>query len=397
MLSFLNLFTRQVNMESIYKQVYDSLEKQGMYYACIMEHYVEDDRNFIIFTNDSKLYRLYYTVFNDIVTLGKIQRVDIEFVEVSDNEQPEPQMSDVRNLVLRRNNKGQLILSMIACSSTLNRIGTIETRKMFDYLEQNYSKQKQRAYFTFFHLGEALKFGEIQEVFRYGDFLLVSGVVDETTFVGQNLQTALSKQDDWGVSIGFYALDRKFEKIGGVDVEINDAAELIECSLLKENTAASYFTGVQLMGFTRDEAKRQLLDLAGEGAEDQIEALLKVADVRQRTIEQEQLVTRSQEVEQPVVEAVELEQKEISIDDDVIAEIVSKVIASLPENVAIRSLTEELNLVKSQLEQLKEHEASKPVSERMKTVANEVPEVENKDYNSIVSDRISQLRIKRGK
>lgn len=350
--------SRELTQDQFFTQMYGALETRSEFtYPYILEYMRSGDGDYIVVTDNGKLYRMSVGVTDDTVVLGDPVEVQVQYVEVP---------ASRSRAFVRRDANGMLKFYGIASSAVLNRVGEIDSTKFFDHIEENYENQEEPAYMTFLHLGETFRFGEVKKVFRYEKFLIIAGDVDESTVIGSRIAEQLGENPDneWGISIGFRATEEPERvRIGGTEILVFNRGTLIECSLLKENSAASYFTTIasvrsENMGFTREKAKEALLEFLGADAESDVEGLLDEANVRNRKIEDEGMITRDAEieteevVEEPVEEVVE---EEVSL--EITEEIIDAIAAKVAEKITVPAfddsgLVAELEAARSRLEEL---------------------------------------------
>lgn len=340
---FINYLLRKTSEDTIkrdltYGSYYDMIYQQ-LYtifdYPYIMEFMkAENGTDYAVVNDDGKLWKVPVTASNDEVTIGEPVQVKIDFPEVTS-----------RGMVFR-DSSGQLKFTSISSAATLNRSGDIDSRDLFDDMERNFEEYSKDAYLQFYHLGEALKFGQIRGCFRLGNLFLTYGDVDESNPLGKAAETRFA-EDKWGVSIGFMPLDKpeKLALTREITVDVYKKGYLVEVSVLRESDAASYFTnimghkienGVKRMADAKKVAE-VLRDFLGEGSEEYIEQVLADAKVRERTIEEKKMITRSTEVEEEKeVEAeaeTEVANSEIEIDDELVSKIADKVTLLLGERI----------------------------------------------------------------
>jgi hypothetical protein len=358
---------RELTNDQFFTQIYEALEtSSGFDYPYLLEYMRSEQGDYIVVTDNGKLYRLGVDYANDSVTLSEPTEVAIEYVEVP---------AERSRTFVRRNADGQLYFYGIAAAAVLNRVAELDTTALFDSFEEAYEDQEDKAYLTFYHLGEAVRFGTVEKVFRYEKFLIISGLVDETTTIGSRIAEKLGDNSDgvWGISIGFRITEEpEVIRIGNTEISTFNRGILIECSLLKENAAASYFTTISSlrsgnMGYDRDRAKKALLEFLGTEAEDEVESLLDDANVRSRKIEDEKMITRDGDpepepevvVEEPVVEEEAPEEVELEITEEIIDAIAIKVAEKITVPVFDSSeLVAELETARARIDELTERLAS---------------------------------------
>lgn len=321
--------SRDLDFGSLHSAILDGLYDLDYEYPYVIDVMQGSDGMYFVFASGAKLYRADYSIdSNDVVKIEKVQQVKLDYPVVEDESGENRAIKPV--LRVFRDADGQLKFLAIAASAVLNRVGEIDTTMLFDSFEEEF-KERDNPYLSFLHLGEVFSFGTVQGVFRLDSLLFAFGDIDEQTILGKVAEERFST-GEWGLSIGFIPTEQpKLIEVGGTKIRTFNKGYLVEISVLKEEIAAAYFTTIlnvereiNRMGKNRDQAKEALLEFAGEDAEDEVEALLDQAKLRERQIHDEGMITReteektSESPEEAAEEAAEAEEE--TVETEVVAE-----------------------------------------------------------------------------
>jgi len=142
------------------------------------------------------------------------------------------------------------LLSCIACTAVLNRVGEIDSRQLFDSFILRQKVSGDMPDLLFYHVQDipALKLGKVIRTLRDGYNYIAIAEIDPKNRLAQMFASSIELEPDyWGISIG-YRPEGKPELLrtkNGVVEVFNDGFNH-EISLLPEAHAASYFTKVGL-------------------------------------------------------------------------------------------------------------------------------------------------------
>lgn len=203
---------------------------------------------FVVLVNDGKVYRAPITVDGPTATLGSPEQVTFDFKPTATTTEAEPETETVRGVHIARQTDGRYRWYGISGAAVLNRSGEIDTRALFDSMEAEFINQQARGEVVtrqFCHCGEAFRTGVVDWVAREGNFLLTSGVYDDTPLARAEVAARLANPDYWGDSIGFTAQADSVERVevsDGITIPAYTSGILREVSTLPEKIAASHFT-----------------------------------------------------------------------------------------------------------------------------------------------------------
>lgn len=384
---------RALTTDTLIQKIYRKIDKlEGFDYCYIMELMHEETRSYVVFSSMGKLYKTYFRVSGNEVDIESPVEVMVDYPEVTSR------------ISVFRSADSKLKFIAHAGTAVLNKDGEIDTTSLFDSLEENFDND---AYLTFRHLGNSLRFGDIQGVFRIGHVFHAYGEIDETHFLGKVAEERFS-EGGWGLSIAFKPeTEPELLDFGDVQIRAYTSGKLKEISVLREKEACHYFTNivsigdVNRMGISRDQAKKKLLEFAGEGASDLIEKALDETELRERKIEEEGLIARSadEKQEDALVEDEKVEDKkeeqekiDIQVGDDLVDLIVAKVEEKLAQRFSdIFAKLETVESVATKARELVEKEVSR-VKEEMK----DVRRTDEEKIEDIINDRPAGTQIRIG-
>jgi hypothetical protein len=195
---------RAVNIGAIWTAVQNHLNENGTEdeygdmrsSGYVLDIYAEEAGVFAIITrNDGKLYKVPVTIDADSqVTFGEEQLVVMDFKPVT-----------ARSITVKRQADGQVRwFAMPACTAVLNRVGEIDSRKLFDsfvaHIERDGGTYPE---LDFFHLGEQLILGKADWVARDEYSYCASGLFEDTEIGRAAAQSIEEHPEYWGLSIAY--------------------------------------------------------------------------------------------------------------------------------------------------------------------------------------------------
>lgn len=148
--------------------------------------------------------------------------------------------------------QSKTLLTCIACTAVLNRVGEIDSRQLFDSFIQ---RQKLNGYapdLLFYHINDnpMFRLGKVVKTLRDGYNYIAVAEFDLSNKLSNLFASSIENNPDyWGISIGYqpYGDPELVRTKNGVVQVYNDGA-ILEISLLPEAHAASHFTKVGLGG-----------------------------------------------------------------------------------------------------------------------------------------------------
>jgi len=286
---------RAIGMGRVMEQVWGLLQSEDTW-AWPIDVYIGDDGIYTLATREGKLYRIDLGLEGEQVQLG-------EWQQVTELHKPVAQ-----RMVVQRQADGQWRWLNISASAVLNRVGEIDSTLLFDNMARRAEESGEYPYRTFYHMGEAFRIGQADLLARDGALYITSGVFDDNPLARAIVRAIQEDPGYWGDSIGYLPLGEpeRVEVAAGVEVPVYTDGIHREISTLPEQKAASLFTvptSVQQQEVSRMRA--DVLD-ALERLRDQhgldqavIDQFVSLADQTNRSIEDEDLVMREGEAENP--------------------------------------------------------------------------------------------------
>lgn len=253
-------------------------------YPWLNDLYVEDGQMTAILAAGGKLYRAPVMLEGTTATVGTVQEVEVQFAPV--------RMGAVRVV---RQADGHYRWFAIAETAVLNRVGEIDSRAMFDeWVAQ--VEAGDRPALRFFH-DSRLDFGTVDHLAREDAVLIASGLFDEESPLAQAFVDALAKgRGTWGTSVGFIpgVPPELWQVAEGVTVPVYTTGTLREISVLPEDCAASWFTGINAE-VTRMQKKTLDALILLYGDEEAARAFAAEVDAKNRAIQDGGLITRAED------------------------------------------------------------------------------------------------------
>ena len=356
---------RAIALQLVFDQIMGALEESGRW-AWIHDVYREDDGSlFAVMSEAGKLYRVPITIAGSTATLG-------EWLEVTE---AFPPVAQTRTTVTRQAD-GRYRWVSVSATSVLNRVGEIDSTKLFDSFVMHATETGEYPYRTFYHQGEAMRTGQADFLAREGVCLITSGLYDDSELAQTEIEALQRKADKWGESIGYLPTvpPQMVTVAGDVTVPVYSAGILREISFLPQDRAASWFTAVGVMEVKRmrKEVFDALVELCG-GDEAKARKLAESADGLNREVAEGGLIARASEPAQEPTPAPEPEpqpevEREIELDEAAMALIAQQFDTRLAEVLA--PFTEKLDGLAKLLDELRgtEQQAREVVDTRIKAL-----------------------------
>ena len=324
-----------------------------------------------------------------------------------ERERVQHQMALQTRSTVQRQQDGGYRLFSVSAVSTVNRVGEIDARQLFDsFVEHWQSGNKvERDFMHLGGLGEPFITGDIDFVARDGNVLVTSTLYRDTPIATGEIQERLKNPDYWGDSVAYSPLDQpEYIEVDGEEIPVFNNGMLRFISTVPEELAASHFTAGNMeqqevgrmwndLDQTTKDAFIKLLE-----TEDKAKAYWADVDSVNRQIEEEELVTRSQETEteEPVVEPevkteVEPEvvyvEQAVELDDEAVGEVARRVAEADAVKALFTPLMERISQleesVQSLSEQLKERDKTEDV---MREKVAELERSEEEKFIEMIDD-----------
>lgn len=317
--------TRAVTTSDIWHYVQDQLDVQavveagnvsGMMYgdsmmprSYVCDVYVDADSVFVLITkSDGKLYKAPVTVTADnVIEIGDYQEVTLEPTPVTG-----------RGIQVKRAADGSVRwFAFPACTAVLNRVGEIDSTKLFDSFVEYTERTGHYPELDFWHLGERLVLGKADYVGRDGIAYCASGTFYETPIARAAAKALETESDYWGLSISYLPTQEPetIRTIEGIEIPVFNVGINRYISLLPEDTAASIMTSINTkeeVNRMNEKMKAALKKLTGDDT-----ALFGELELKLDTVirQAEGMISR----EQPAAPAPSLEEQVTAIVEKVLA------------------------------------------------------------------------------
>lgn len=290
---------RSIALDRVYEQIWNRLDEMyaaGGDWGYPLNMYVGDNGTslFSLVTQGGKIYQVPITVSQDTVTLGDWTQVMENFVPVTQS-----------RFTVRRLKDGSHRWFGIAATAVINRLGEIDSSKLFDSFVQRINETGQYPTLDFYHMGESdsktWDFGVADYVARDGCCYIASGTFYEDHPLAKAAIRVMSSDGsgEWGHSIEFYAEgepeDLKIEP--NVQIPVYYDGENTRISMVLEKDAAGLFT--RMLNISQKEERSMnkkieaaLAKLFGDD-EDAMQAFVENVDTVNRTVKDEKLIHRA--------------------------------------------------------------------------------------------------------
>lgn len=327
---------RAIGFDRIRNQVWNKLDHMSMMgsaYFFLIDVYLDGGALYAIVSSDGKLYRSDITVENNEIELGEMRAVMEAFEETQERhitrvyQQPD----------------GRWRWFSISATAFMNRVGEIDSTKLFDSFVAHAGKTGEYPYRTFVHQGQKMRIGQGDFLARDGFVYITSGLYEENNPLASAAIVALQRNPSaWGESIGYLptAEPVMWEITRGINIPVYEAGINLEISMLREKDAASWFTAVPLLAKERTmnqvvlDNLAQLAQDAGLTEEEKNQFLAEFGgrvDATNDRAKQPGVVARSTNQATPpaaITTPVAAAQAELVLDDSAVQVIVEHVLAN---------------------------------------------------------------------
>jgi hypothetical protein len=314
-----------------------------------MDVYFDNERPVVLISAKGKLYRAALNLDAGEVQLGAMTEVEIVFAPTG------------RMRVIRQKD-GKVRWFAVACTAVLNRVGEIDSRKLFESFVTAFDTGDYPVHLRFYH-DPRLNMGYADFMAVEGNTLLMSGMFDDSTLAEVTAAALERDVNVWGVSIGYTATaePERMTVSEGVTIPVYTDGVPRELSVLPESEAAAWYTSIdrEAMGM-RKEVETALLALFGEDRKKDAQEFISGVDNTNREITEQGLITRgatTPPVTEPPVTTPPAETlppaeqaRELVLDEAAVAAIAAKV--PVPAPVDLTPVTESLSVLTKGMEML---------------------------------------------
>jgi hypothetical protein len=238
----------------------------------LQDLYYDQGQLFAITISAGRLYRWPVTVDGDNVTVGEPLAVQVQFAESNERESEQRLRQALRGgSVVRQASDGRWIGCSILCTATVNKMGILDSRKLFDSFVSRFRGDGSE-YINLLHLGgEQSRVGMLRHIWRE-DKLLV-GLYEFTPGdpVAEACARTLAADEEgfWGGSIEFQHFGEPLlvEVAEGIKLPTTHDGQLLGYSIARNQDCAAWYTGNLVMERTMTDKDRAIaLEMLGDEA-----------------------------------------------------------------------------------------------------------------------------------
>lgn len=296
----------------------------------------EDGGLFVILHQDMKLYRSEIEWQDGEMMLSDWKEVSMEFVPRSQT-------------TITRQADGSVRWLSISATATINKVGEIDSRQLFDNFAKRAEESGQYPQRIFYHEnGQKYVTGQADFLARSGNCYITGGVYNDSFLALAEIKAREAEPDFWGDSIGYQPMGPvEFIKLRGLDIPVYTDGVNVEISTLPKKEAASLFVHTEVKRAMNQRQLEALAKLAFEGDVERAKQWVEEnPDEVNRQIDQRGLITRA--------DGEEGQPTEFELTDEVIQVIITR----MAENEVIRAQTAKLDEQAQALAGLQEKLAS---------------------------------------
>ena len=296
---------RAISVDSIFQQLQCAMMDQhemGMGMAdmgYLVTVFIDSGELYALFNHEGLLQRAKLTLGdNDTVTLGPMEDVSQQFVPTTRS-----------SVTVKRQADGNYRVFMLAGTALINKVGQIDSTKLYDDMIRRAEDYGYYPAIDFFHLGEddaSCEFGQVDWLGREGVCYLASGVLYKDHPLTEPVVRAINAEPEvWGNSIEYYPMPDSVDyvEVGKLEIPVFLEGLNTRISILPSVEAASWFTSVRTEQRAMNEKQKAALKkLLGED-----EFNRRMADVEDvnGVVDKRKLIFRATSVDAPVVEAAD--------------------------------------------------------------------------------------------
>jgi len=242
--------------DTVWEMIYDA----GGWF---LDTYHTATENYAVAAKEGALYKVPIVIGEgDTVTLGEWQRVVTEHVPAAGATQTETPATETpaeeRFFRVRRQSDGRYRWVAVSCTAVLNRVGEIDSTKLFDSFVERINDGEPMPQLDFFHV-DGTDMGEADFVARDGFTLVASGLFEDSA-IGRAAAEGLTKDPGyWGTSI-LYAptSEPQLVDFSGITIPVYEQGILRKITILPEARAAALFTNITKR--SKDTMKKEVSD-----------------------------------------------------------------------------------------------------------------------------------------
>jgi hypothetical protein len=371
---------RALSQSQLWSMVHDQLEQIYDWDYWPMDIYYDAaGMPFVVVAVDGKLFRHSIMLDEDLTTIGEAIPVMQEFVPTART-----------TTTIKRMAGGQWRWFSVSASSVLNRVGEIDSRDLFDSFVDHAEETDEYPIRQFYHAGESFRTGQADFLVRDGNLYITSGLYDETEIAEREVKARQKEPEYWGDSIGYLPTDKAelLEVSENVTIPVYTRGINKEISTLPEKEAANLFTAnTEMLEVRRAMAlvgkqKDAFVKLFDDNEDEANEWLDEHAEARNRAIEQDGLITRSDNSEVETEAETESETETEDQETEVVYELSDEDAAQvLEKSETIQQLVTAVEALASQFEtiEMASQQRQKQLTDQLQEMIGRLEAVEADD------------------
>lgn len=331
---------QSIAFAEIYNQIWNAIylidEALGTY-SWIVDVYLEsDDRIFAVISQNGKLFKQHFSLEDDVLLIGDIEEIDLDSVEPNEQQQ--------RTQIYQQKDGRYRWLS-IAATTALNKNAELNSKELYDSFIDHINETGEYPILNFYHQPNT-RLGIADYVARDDNLYILSGTFDNNEYGIAAAKGIANKEDYWGDSIEFWALEGKW-----LEVDIEQETVYLPVYTAGINTAVSILPekDARCLGTVHisnnknqsrglvdmDEKVKEELNVLFDGDEELVDSFAQSADSINQEIN-ETMVHQSADIEETETVEEETEDVEETETEDVIVELdetfIDDLLVDLSEN-----------------------------------------------------------------
>ena len=339
---------RSIILDQLMQQLYEwSYEETGRPYFTTL--YLDRDNLYALFNQKGALFRAAVDLDRDgqTVIIGELESVIHEFTPITRS-----------GFFTVRQADGKTRFFMIAGTAIINRIGEIDSTKLYDDMIRRAEESSFYPTLDFYHLGEVdneFEFGQFDYLGREGVVYVGSGLFYEGHPLAIATERAIQENPEaWGASIEYFRPEnRGIEYVqlgGGLEVAAYTEGLNTRISVLPESDAACWFTGVTTETREMTDKKLKALRALFGDNEEGFNAFLKKIGHVNREVEEKNLIHRQAGEEKKTETTTQADDAQttdaptLELDDQVI-EVIVQMARSQFESEVLKDITNNLTTI----------------------------------------------------
>lgn len=339
---------RSIILDQLMQQLYEwSYAESGRPYFTTL--YFDRNNFYALFNQKGTLFRaaIDFDVDGQTLVMGELESVIHEFTPITRS-----------GFFTVRQADGKTRFFMIAGTAIINRIGEIDSIRLYDDMIRRADESGFYPTLDFFHLGEVdseFEFGQFDYLGREGVVYVGSGLFYEGHPLAIATERAIQDNPEaWGASIEYFRPEnRGIEYVqlgGGLEVAAYTEGLNTRISVLPESAAACWFTGVTTETREMTDKKLKALRALFGDNEEGFNAFLKKIGHINREVKEKNLIHRQATEEEKTETTTQANDAQttdapmLELDDQVI-EVIVQMARSQFESEVLKGITDNLTAI----------------------------------------------------